>query len=110
MLTPPPLSRACTQAVPLQRLREQTFVATAKQVARNHASWLRSNKHLRYMWLPYTDSVAVVQVNPDGPPATPCQPGEQQLGGDAGGLQAQQVAEAPGRVSGNVVQATVDDE
>lgn len=26
--------------------------------------WLTENKHLRYMWLPYTDSVVVVQCNP----------------------------------------------
>lgn len=29
---------------------------------------------MRYMWLPYTDSVVVVQVNPDGPPAKPSAP------------------------------------
>ena len=46
----------------MQKLREKTFVASTKQVARNHASWLRDNRHLRYMWLPYTDSVVVVQV------------------------------------------------
>lgn len=51
------------QAVPAQKLQEKTFVASAKEVARNHASWLRSNKHMRYMWLPYTDSVVVVQVS-----------------------------------------------
>jgi L-galactono-1,4-lactone dehydrogenase len=50
------------QAVPAQKLQEKTFVATAKEVAANHAKWLRGNKHLRYMWLPYTDSVVVVQV------------------------------------------------
>jgi hypothetical protein len=50
------------QAVPVQKLQEKTFVATAKEVAANHAKWLRSNKHMRYMWLPYTDSVVVVQV------------------------------------------------
>jgi L-galactono-1,4-lactone dehydrogenase len=26
--------------------------------------WLRQNQHLRYMWLPYTDKVVVVQCNP----------------------------------------------
>jgi L-galactono-1,4-lactone dehydrogenase len=48
--------------VPVQKLQERTFVATTKEVAANHAKWLRSNKHMRYMWLPYTDSVVVVQV------------------------------------------------
>eukprot|EP00879_Flechtneria_rotunda_P029033 GHRR01031288.1.p1 GENE.GHRR01031288.1~~GHRR01031288.1.p1 ORF type:complete len:573 (+),score=173.49 GHRR01031288.1:1186-2904(+) len=62
------------QAVPLQTLHEKTFVASAHKVARNHASWLRNSKHLRYMWLPFTDSVVVVQVNPTGPPAKPSKP------------------------------------
>ena len=26
--------------------------------------WLRDNRHLRYMWIPYTDTVVVVQCNP----------------------------------------------
>ncbi|GBF99677.1 L-galactono-1,4-lactone dehydrogenase [Raphidocelis subcapitata] len=52
------------QAVPLARLVEKTFTATREEVAKNHAKWLRSNRHLRYMWLPYTDTVVVVQVNP----------------------------------------------
>lgn len=28
--------------------------------------WLSENRHLRYMWLPYTDTVVVVQANPLG--------------------------------------------
>lgn len=26
--------------------------------------WLQENKHLRYMWIPNTDTVVVVQCNP----------------------------------------------
>ena len=26
--------------------------------------WLRENLHLRYMWIPHTDTVVVVQCNP----------------------------------------------
>lgn len=26
--------------------------------------WLKQNKHLRYMWIPYTDTVVVVKCNP----------------------------------------------
>lgn len=63
----------------MQKLREKTFVASAKEVTRNHASWLRNNKHLRYMWIPYTDSVVVVQVNPEGPAAEPSLPQHQVL-------------------------------
>jgi hypothetical protein len=91
------------QAVPMQKLREKTFVASAKEVARNHASWLRSNKHLRYMWLPYTDSVVVVQVNPDGPAATPAHPGKS-LRLDAGVGVQQEPGAAAGSAYGDVVQ------
>jgi hypothetical protein len=87
----------------MQKLREKTFVASAKQVARNHASWLRSNKHLRYMWLPYTDSVVVVQVNPDGPPATPAHPGRH-VGLDTGAGMQQDAGAAALSAYGDVVQ------
>eukprot|EP00775_Hariotina_reticulata_P014641 gene14641-14789_t len=62
------------QAVPLQKLRETSFVVPAKDVAKNHAKWLHSNRHLRYMWIPYTEDVVVVQVNPEGPPVQPAVP------------------------------------
>ncbi|KIY97008.1 hypothetical protein MNEG_10953 [Monoraphidium neglectum] len=52
------------QAVPAKQLIEKTFTATAKEVEKNHGKWLRQNRHMRYMWLPYTDTVVVVQVNP----------------------------------------------
>lgn len=29
-----------------------------------HRRWLQENRHLRYMWIPYTDTVVVVQCNP----------------------------------------------
>ena len=35
-----------------------------QEVQRNHNRWLRDNRHLRYMWLPHTDSVVVVTNNP----------------------------------------------
>ena len=54
------------QCVPAHKLVERTFVASVKEVKRNHAKWLQTNKHLRYMWLPATDSVVVVQCNEEG--------------------------------------------
>ena len=36
----------------------------ARQIERDHARMLRENQHLRYMWIPYTDSVVVVTNNP----------------------------------------------
>jgi L-galactono-1,4-lactone dehydrogenase len=54
------------QCVPAYRLEEQTFVTTTAEVKAKHASWLRENKHLRYMWIPSTDAVVVVQCNEEG--------------------------------------------
>ena len=36
----------------------------AQEVKRQHARWLRNNRHLRYMWIPYTDAIVVVTNNP----------------------------------------------
>lgn len=52
------------QCVPRHRLVEHTFVSNIKGVRKNHKKWLSENKHLRYMWIPYTDTVVVVQCNP----------------------------------------------
>ena len=51
------------QCVPAHRLRENTFVTNSAEVKKMHSTWLRENKHLRYMWIPYTDAVVVVQCN-----------------------------------------------
>lgn len=56
------------QCVPAHKLVEKTFVTTRDEVKRNHNSWIKENKHLRYMWIPSTDSVVVVQCNPEGEP------------------------------------------
>nr|XP_024393620.1 L-galactono-1,4-lactone dehydrogenase, mitochondrial-like [Physcomitrium patens]PNR41397.1 hypothetical protein PHYPA_018800 [Physcomitrium patens] len=52
------------QCVQAHKLLEKTIVTNMKQVKRNHKKWLQENKHLRYMWIPNTDTVVVVQCNP----------------------------------------------
>ena len=52
------------QCVPAHELLQHTQVMTRQQVHQNHTQLLQTNKHLRYMWLPYTDSVVVVTCNP----------------------------------------------
>ena len=54
------------RCVPAHKLVEKTFVTTAKEIKRNHKDWIRDNKHLRYMWIPSTDAVVVVQCNEEG--------------------------------------------
>ena len=57
------VSSVTLQCVPRHRLVERTFVATRAEVKTHHAAWLRRHKHLRYMWIPYTDAVVVVQCD-----------------------------------------------
>ena len=52
------------QCVPAHELLQHTQVMTRRQVHQQHKQLLQNNKHLRYMWLPYTDSVVVVTCNP----------------------------------------------
>ena len=52
------------QCVPAHELVEHTYVATSNEVRKQHAQLLRSNKHVRYMWIPYTHDVVVVTNNP----------------------------------------------
>ena len=52
------------QCVPAHRLLERTWTATHGEIDENHARWLKENQHLRYMWIPYTETVVVVGSNP----------------------------------------------
>jgi len=52
------------QCVPAHQLLEHTFVCTPAEIRKNHTRWLQENKHMRYMWIPSTDAVVVVQCNP----------------------------------------------
>lgn len=58
------VTRVTLRCVPAHRLVERTFVATPAEVAKRHSDWLRSHRHLRYMWIPATDAVVVVQCDP----------------------------------------------
>ena len=40
------------------------FVATREEVRAGHAERLQSYRHVRYLWLPYTDKVYVDVSNP----------------------------------------------
>ena len=45
-----------------------------QEVQRRHARWLRENQHIRYMWIPYTDTVVVVANNQLPEVHTPTRP------------------------------------
>ncbi|GAX14091.1 L-galactono-1,4-lactone dehydrogenase [Fistulifera solaris] len=64
------------QCVPAHELVEHTFVVSRKEAIERVQEWLQEHKHMRYMWIPYTDSVVVVTNNPrekwsDGSVPTP---------------------------------------
>jgi L-galactono-1,4-lactone dehydrogenase len=52
------------QGVRAHSLAERTEVLTGAQVAKGHAARLARHRHVRYMWLPYTDAVVVVTADP----------------------------------------------
>ena len=57
-------SEITLQCVDAYQLKEDTFTTTPEQIEKNHEQWIRSYKHVRYMWIPHTDCVVVVGSNP----------------------------------------------
>ncbi|PNW73648.1 hypothetical protein CHLRE_13g567100v5 [Chlamydomonas reinhardtii] len=64
------LTQATLRVVRRHQLIERTFTASPAEVKRNHVRWLQENKHIKYLYIPYTDTVVVVTANP---PASPQQ-------------------------------------
>ncbi|CAI9782828.1 unnamed protein product [Fraxinus pennsylvanica] len=60
------------QCVERLELVEHTFVSNLKEIKKNHKKLLSENKHVKYLYIPYTDTVVVVTCNPlstwNGPP------------------------------------------
>ncbi|XP_030453082.2 L-galactono-1,4-lactone dehydrogenase, mitochondrial isoform X1 [Syzygium oleosum] len=60
------------QCVDRQELVEHTTVSTMQEIKKNHKKLLSENKHVKYLHIPYTDTVVVVMCNPvskwKGPP------------------------------------------
>ena len=52
------------QCVPAHQLHERTWVTTMAEVEKQHVQLVTKNRHIRYMWIPYTDAVVVVASNP----------------------------------------------
>lgn len=57
------MAEVTLQCVLLHTLVEETEVLTRAEIKAGHAERLAANKHVRYMWIPYTDSVVVVKCN-----------------------------------------------
>ncbi|KDP26223.1 hypothetical protein JCGZ_22469 [Jatropha curcas] len=60
------------QCVERQELVEHTYISNMKDIKKNHKKLLSENKHVKYLYIPYTDSVVIVTCNPiskwKGPP------------------------------------------
>jgi L-galactono-1,4-lactone dehydrogenase len=52
------------ECVPAHQLVEHTFVLTRKQAIQQKDELLQKHKHMRFMWIPYTDAVVVVTNDP----------------------------------------------
>jgi L-galactono-1,4-lactone dehydrogenase len=56
--------------IPAHFLREQTVVLTRQQAREQLNQLLAEHKHVRYMWIPYTDAVVCVTNDPVVPEST----------------------------------------
>mmetsp|Transcript_19443 Transcript_19443/g.49689 ORF Transcript_19443/g.49689 Transcript_19443/m.49689 type:complete len:439 (-) Transcript_19443:314-1630(-) len=57
------VSEVTLQCVPAHKLIQHTFVETREGIQRRHEEFL-SHQHMRYMWIPHTDTVVVVTCDP----------------------------------------------
>lgn len=62
------VTQATLRVVPRHQLIERTWTATPAEVRRNHVRWLQENRHIKYLYIPYTDTVVVVACNPGTSP------------------------------------------
>jgi L-galactono-1,4-lactone dehydrogenase len=52
------------KCIPAHYLREHTFVLTRQEAKEQLDTLLKEHKHMRYMWIPYTDAVVCVTNDP----------------------------------------------
>ncbi|KAL8095298.1 hypothetical protein AgCh_036675 [Apium graveolens] len=58
------VSEVTLLCVERQELVEHTYVSNVKDIKKNHKKLLSENKHVKYLYFPYTDTVVVVTCNP----------------------------------------------
>jgi L-galactono-1,4-lactone dehydrogenase len=66
------VSEVTLQCVPSHKLMQHTFVETRQGIRERHLQHL-AHQHMRYMWIPHTDTVVVVTCDPidEATPAPP---------------------------------------
>ena len=55
---------ATLQCVRSHKLLVHQFVATRSEVLQRHRQWLLGHQHVKYLWVPYADSVVVFHYDP----------------------------------------------
>lgn len=70
------VSQVTLQCIPRYTLHEKTYCTTVDELRRNHARLLQTYRHVRYMWVPNTDTIVVVisDVAKPGAKAKPPRP------------------------------------
>jgi L-galactono-1,4-lactone dehydrogenase len=77
------VSEVTMQCVPAHNLVEHTYVLSRAEAKSQVNHLLRKHKHIRYMWIPYSDTVVVVTNDPeDENSATLVEKGIEEKGGD----------------------------
>ena len=51
------------KCVPLYRLKDEIIVNNREKILKTHSEKLNNNRHLRYLWIPYTDCVVSYESN-----------------------------------------------
>merc|ERR1712151_1136915 len=54
------VSQVTLKCIPRYTLHEKTYCTNVADLRKNHARLLQTYRHVRYMWVPYTDTVVVV--------------------------------------------------
>lgn len=69
------------KVIPRYVLHERTFCCSYEELEKNHKQLLQSYRHVRYMWVPYTDTIVVVvsDVAKATAKAVPALPEEQRV-------------------------------
>lgn len=54
------VSQVTLKCIPRYTLHERTYCTTVEDLRKNHARLLQTCRHVRYMWVPFTDTIVVV--------------------------------------------------
>jgi len=64
------VSEVTLKCIPKFMLHERTYCTTEADLRSNHARLLQTYRHVRYMWVPYTDTIVVVVSDVAAPGAS----------------------------------------